>query len=292
MGKRTTTLENHKKGCSENFKNIADELRLLKSIKSNSANMSLNDSISSPRNVQPVNINIDTTKQSLHQTKSTLKHPNITYAQALAASKIQSNAIRNWIMGEPEEAAATAKALKRDHNFATANIREVSQKGTFNLTVKCKTLEDAEKMEVDLIKKYANKITVTPPKQYPPMVKITNMIVEDNDVKNIEATIRQANFWTNDLEFQIIDVHSVLTRNGEYTNIVVACDIATQNFFLDKQNLVYGFSSCRIHEHINHHHQCSMQAMSKVWSLRAELFIQAKLSTMWRRTQVGRLFSD
>lgn len=60
-------------------------------------------------------------------------------------------------MGEPDEAAATAIALRKDQQFASANIREVTQKGSYNLTVKCRTDEDAKKIEEELCKKYAHK---------------------------------------------------------------------------------------------------------------------------------------
>lgn len=138
-------------------------------------------------------------------------------------------------MGEQDEAAATAIALRKEQQFAASNIREITQKGSFNITVKCRTDDDAIIMENELVKKYANKILITPPKEYPPMVKVTNLIIEE--------TIKKGNFWASELKFKIFDIYNVQTRAGEYSNVVISCDIATQKTFLDKQKLIYGFAS-------------------------------------------------
>lgn len=181
-----------------------------------------------------------------------MSHENITYAQALLSSKIPAAAIRNVrIMGTPDEATATAATLRKDQEFAGANIREIAQKGQYNLTIKCRSGEDAEKVEKELKERYKDKVEISNPKESPPMVKITNMSVEEMNQIEMVNIMRKANYWMNELKFDVVDVYKINTRTGDYTNMILSCDIPTQKVFLDRKKLIFGLTACKIHEQIN-----------------------------------------
>lgn len=141
--------------------------------------------------------------------------------------------------------------LRKDQEFIESNIRQITQHGPFNLTIKCKSSADAEKIEKDMLEKYKTKIEMSPPKEYPPMLKITNMAIEVVDKDSIVETIKKANYWSSELVFEVIDVYSIASRNGTYKNAILKCDIPTQTAFLERQKIIFGLTTCKVHEHVN-----------------------------------------
>lgn len=170
----------------------------------------------------------------------------------MASSRTSSGAIRNIrIVGNVDEASATSLRLRKDQRFTDANIRQVSNKSTFNLTVKCRNDEDAEKLEKSLQENYGPSLEITRPTEYTPMLKITNLITDLTDTKLIEEQIRTANFWAAEANFGVSQSYVVHATTGTYTNAIVQCDLATQKLFLERKRIVFGLSSCRVHEHVN-----------------------------------------
>lgn len=170
----------------------------------------------------------------------------------MASSRTSSGAIRNIkIVGTVDEANATALRLRKDQRFTDTNIREVTNKSAFNLTVKCRNDEDALKLETNLKENYGTNIEITKPSEYNPMLKITNMLTDITDVDEIEAQIRMANYWATEAVFRVTQTYIVTASTGAYTNAIIECDLPTQKLFLDKKRIVFGLSSCRTYEHVN-----------------------------------------
>lgn len=172
-------------------------------------NVSLNDSISSPRGPQAVTINMppsNTRPMNRQQSKSS-KFQQLSYAQALAASTIPIGAILNIrILGEDDDTAnATAMRIKKDKRFVNSGIREITQKSRFNLTIKCKNEDDAATIRRELNTTYGNLIEIANPKETKPMIKITNIIDDIEDAATIESTIRRSNYWATELNFAVTD---------------------------------------------------------------------------------------
>lgn len=226
---------------------------LSKSRATSPVNNSLNDSLTSPRGgAQNVNINVMSRSQQPIRTQNQQIHNALSYAQALAASKFPTQSIRNIrIMGEPDEANATAQALKKDRQFTANNIRDVSFKSPHNLTVKCKSADDAIKLEAELQAKYGDSVEISSPKEVAPMIKVTNITIDVTDNNELMKYIRESNYWTEELNFVIEDRYTVPATNGPYQNIILSMDLQTQKIFLDRKKVILGMTACRTHEHTN-----------------------------------------
>lgn len=218
-------------------------------------NNSLNESALSPRAApQNVNINVAPPPQRTSNQSQIRKpvHAALSYAQALSASKFPTNTIRNVrIMGDDGEANDTATKLKKDSSFTQSNIREIIYKSPYNITIKCKSEDDAEKLEAALALKYGQSIMISVPREFVPEIKITNVISDIAEHNDLEDAIRKQNYWAEELNFKITDTYTVPAQYGPYRNLIIQTNLIDQKKFLERKKVVLGLSSCRIHEHAN-----------------------------------------
>lgn len=173
------------------------------------------------------------------------KFPTISYAQALAASTIPLQSIRNIrILGEYEEASVTALRMKQDKRFMESGIREITQKSRFNFTLKCKSEEEAKNIHDEFVKTYGNGIEIGAPRETLPMIKITNIVDEIVDVKAVEETIRNSNYWATDLEFRVSDHYIVNAFNGKYSNVLL--ETRTKGISRKRENRIWSMDWHRV----------------------------------------------
>lgn len=124
--KMNKSIENYASTLHKRIDEI--ETRISRQRAQSPGNVSMNESFTSPRNSQPLAINMNAPPtQSMTQKKPQAKFASLSHAQALAASTIPLNAIRNIrIMGDHEEASVTALKLKNDKRSIECGIREIS----------------------------------------------------------------------------------------------------------------------------------------------------------------------
>lgn len=230
--KLNRTIENHAETLHKRIDVVEAKIARERAI--SPGEQSMNGSITLPRTSQPVTLHLTAPQtRQVTQKKSQPKYASLSYAQAVAASKIPISAIRNIrIMGEYKAASATALRLKNDKRFIDCGIREISQKSRFNFTLKCKTEADALKIHNELAKTYGDALEIKPPRESMPMIKITNIAEEIEDPEECERTIRMSNFWATDLAFRITDHYAISTAAGKYTNVILETDIYAQKIFL------------------------------------------------------------
>lgn len=246
----TKLIDGVEKRTNEKIEKLSEEIRSMRQRRASSpADSTLNSSVVSPR-PQNVNINIAAPPKNAKTTPKIVNNA-ISYAQALAASTFPTASIRNIrIVGDEKEVHETAALLKKDTSFQRSNIRDITFKSMGNITVKCKTPDDANKFENAIIEKYGQKIEIAPPQANIPQLKITNVVTDLVDNDAIEAAIREQNYWAVDLNFEIVDVYDVKANYGSYSNLIINTNVADQKVFLDRKKVVLGLSSCRVHEHV------------------------------------------
>lgn len=113
------------------------------------------------------------------------------------------------------------------------DVKDVSQKGRHNITLRCSDSNEADKLEKLLIERYNNEIEIKKPEDQLPMLKITNVLTDIRDTLELETQIREQ------------------TATGTYTNLVVVSNIATQKMFIDRRKIILGLNSCPVHEYVN-----------------------------------------
>lgn len=81
----------------------------------------------------------------------------------------------------------TLNAIKNDNICVNTEVLSAKHNGRFNITVKCKDKDNADKLEQALSRKYANSITVKQVQQ----VRIIRLQTELNIEEITEQLVRQ-----------------------------------------------------------------------------------------------------
>lgn len=138
---------------------------------------------------------------------------NATFAAVLTRSKEKPESIRNIrTTGSDEERALTIAALQRETACITNRIKSIKSKGNYNMTIKCDSPDEAEKIEKTLIEKYGEKIEVNEVRKIKPQIKITGVLCDENiDHDELIQSIRLQNYWLRESEFSIDRVYSIQT---------------------------------------------------------------------------------
>lgn len=193
-----------------------------------------------------------TTNETMGRQRPVVEPIPLFYAQAVAKSTIPADAIRNVTLnGSPENIALTAEKIKRDKLAENVQLTSIKTKGKHNFTFKCKDAAAAEKAEAHLLATYNGDITISRVQPAKNLVKITKIYADTNDASELLDQISMQNSWINNLGIAPERLYTVNTPRGQYVNLLISCDIQAHTELLRRSYIVFGFSECKIFEHVN-----------------------------------------
>lgn len=176
----------------------------------------------------------------------------MTYASALTSASTAPALIRNiTITADAEKFPSVKESLLTNTAVAGNGIVAVKQKGKGNFTVFFANEEGAKRTEEHLNRFYDKDVFVKKVNQIMPMVKITRIFSIYEQVADIITELRKQNEWMSELEFRCVRSYTVDTAFGTYVNVILACNLATQEIFLKKGACIFGLNSCKIFEYID-----------------------------------------
>lgn len=153
-----------------------------------------------------------------------------TYARILKDSLNDTKKIRH-IDGKGDDIRSRAENLAKFRdtddmkNMKTVVIRA---KGTSSYTVTFETEEDAIKLDELIATKFTEMVESKQVTSRKPMVKVIRIPAENTDKAAVLNEIKRNNEWLAQVEFEISQVFTIATTNGNYTNCTIQCEVETQ----------------------------------------------------------------
>lgn len=99
--------------------------------------------------------------------------------------------------------------------------------------------------------KYGEDITITNVQPAKNQIKITKICTDSTNSDEVFEDIITQNHWMNNMGIAPERLYAVTTPKGQYSNLILNCDIQAHTELLRRSKIVYGFSECRIYEYVN-----------------------------------------
>lgn len=172
----------------------------------------------------------------------------------VANSKIKPNFIRNVRVcaEEKTERARISEHLINSYVCQDVGIAAINNKSRDFIVIKCKSEEDAKKLESTLKNQFGPKIDVSNVRDTDPKFKIVGVhLGDDMSPSQFLLNLKEQNDWLKNAVLNYKEHFTVPHKNGIYTNIVIACDIQTLRRVLEKGSVICGLDNKKVHEHID-----------------------------------------
>lgn len=223
----------------------------IQSLQNNSNTVANSRAPRSTSQQRPITVRIATNNSNIVRQQNRPLQIPMSYAEAISKSPIPPEAIRNVTIKVNEEEMETIAAnIRKDNACAGIAFTAIKQKGKYNFTYKCTDAQSAAQVEKTLVDKYNGSIQVTcvaPPKN---QVKITRIFTEETDPNEILAQIQEQNIWMRNIDVQIERMYTINTSKTSYTNVILNCDLKTHAQLIERGRIIFGFSECKIYEHV------------------------------------------
>lgn len=217
-------------------------------------NISNQRGVSGPRavSVQGNNQNKNARATSKNRENRNLNMENKTFAEIIANSKTKPSFIRNVKINgtTQEEIDRISKHLSNNYICQDVGIKTINNKARDFITIKCKSNDDAVKLESTLKSQYGSELNITNVKDSDPKFKIIGVSMQDLSSSQILLNLKEQNDWLTNADLAYVDSFEVPNKNGFYTNIVIACDIPTLRRVLEKGSVICGLNMKKVYEHI------------------------------------------
>lgn len=178
---------------------------------------------------------------------------NKTFAEMVAGSRIKPNFIRNIRINAEEESERNriGDHLLNSYVCQDVGISAINSKSKDFITVKCKSDEDAKKLESTLKTQYGPKIVISNVRDSDPKFKIVGVHLSEVSPTQFLLNLKEQNDWLRNAELNYVEHFEVPHKNGVYTNIIITCDIQTLRRVLEKGSVICGLDMKKVHEHID-----------------------------------------
>lgn len=169
------------------------------------------------------------------------------------SSKTKPNSIRNIrIVAETEEERKKIGThLANSYVCQDVGIKKITSKSDDFMTIKCKTDEDAKKLEATLKTKYGADISITRVRDSDPKFKIVGVVMPDSNPTQFILNLKEQNEWLKNVELNYVEHFEVPNKRGSYTNIVLSCEVPTLRRVLEKGEVICGLDMKKVFEYID-----------------------------------------
>lgn len=171
----------------------------------------------------------------------------------IAKSKIKPNFIRTVRVNHEnaQEREKISTHLLNSYICQDVSIASVSKKSKDFIVIKCTTDDDAAKLEATISGRYGNAVTVSNIRKTDPKFKIIGVHMGNLQPADFLLNLKEQNEWLSNVELSFSQSYAVPTKNGSYSNVVVACDIPTLKRVIEKGSVIVGMDSKNVYEHID-----------------------------------------
>lgn len=178
---------------------------------------------------------------------------NKTFAEMVANSKIKPNHIRNIrVIAEDEsERNKISTDLLNSYVCQDVGISSINSRSKDFIVVKCKSEDDAKKLENTLRTQYGNKINISNVRDTDPKFKIIGVYLADQSPSQFILNLKEQNDFLKKANLNYAEHYSVPHKNGTYTNFVISCDVQTLRRVLEKGSVICGLDNKTVHEQID-----------------------------------------
>lgn len=192
-------------------------------------------------------------KRDANRDKSaTSRFSNKTFAEMVNNSKIKPNFIRNIKINAEgtEELNRISAHLSSNYACQDVGIKTINSKSKDFLTIKCKSEEDAKKLENTLKTKYGTKIEISNVRDSDPKFKIVGVSLENQSPSQFILNLQEQNDWLKNASITYVEHFGVPSRFGSYTNIILTCVVPTLRRVLEKGSVICGLDMKKVYEHM------------------------------------------
>lgn len=130
-------------------------------------------------------------------------------------------------------------------------ILDIKTIGDFLMILKMDKVDEVASTKATLLNTYGEDIMFMPVSQVEPMVKISRLYCDSNEVLQIREQILKQNDWINHEDFEITNTYFTEPQNErKFATIIVQSSLKTHVDLLTKGYIIYGLKKSVINEHI------------------------------------------
>lgn len=199
----------------------------------------------------PAEANRTKIKNLLKQRNISTKHQSATFAEVLNNSLSFGSSSRTLnIVGNEATTIKISQRILNDADFINVHYKNVRIKSPNAIAIHCTSPDEARKLDDLIDLKYKESVISERNVERLPRIKIsgfpTNAPAEELKGKLISANPELAT-----LNFRVVDIYSVNTRDGFYTNMIVESELTTHAKIMSMKSLLFGLKKLKIYEQTN-----------------------------------------